>query len=78
MYSPSSAIENVPSGADVPVERMGLVLDQDRNLAQAGVQAVAEREVDDAILPAERNGRFRALIRQGIQVVRPYRRPAPS
>ena len=69
MYSPNSEIQNIPSGADMPVERMGFVLDQDGNLAQTGVQAVAEREVDDAIFPAERNCRFRALIREGIQAL---------
>ena len=59
------------------VERMGFVLDQDGDLAQTGVQAVAEREVDDAVFPAERNSRFRALIRQRDAVVRLYRPRAP-
>jgi hypothetical protein len=67
MYSPSSAIENVPSRADMTVERMRFVLDQDGHLPQAGVQAVAQREIDDAIFPAERHRRFRALLGKRIQ-----------
>ena len=50
-----------PSFADVPVERERLVLGEDEDLAQAGVDAVGEGDVDDAVVPAKGHGRFGAI-----------------
>jgi hypothetical protein len=50
-----------PPFADVPVQRQRLVLGQDEDLAQAGVDAVGERDVDDAVVPAKGHGRFGAI-----------------
>src|SRR3982751_5361905 len=51
-------IENVPSRSNMPVQGMGFVLDQDGDLAKAGIEAVAQREIDDPIFAAERDGRL--------------------
>ena len=47
------AAQNVPAFADMAVERERLVLGEDVNAAQVGVQAVGKRDVDDAIDAAE-------------------------
>ena len=47
-----------PSFADMPVQRQRLVLRQDVNLAQSGVDAVGKRDVDDAVMPAKRHRRL--------------------
>ena len=50
-----------PAFADVPVERKRLVLGQDEDSAQAGVDAVGEGDVDDAVVAAKRHRRFGAI-----------------
>ena len=45
-----------PPVAQVLLQRIGLVLRQHENAAQSGMQAVAEREIDDAI-PSRRRAR---------------------
>ena len=63
--SPSSLGDDAgPALADVAVEREGLVLGEDVNAAQAGVDAVGERDVDDAVVAAEGNGRLGAVTRE--------------
>src|SRR5215217_5632164 len=52
----------MPASADVTVKRVRFVLNKDGDLSEAGVQAVAERKIDDAVFPAERNGGLGALI----------------
>src|SRR5208282_2879563 len=54
-----------PSFADVAIERERLVLSEDVDPPQAGVDAVGEGDVDDAIVPAERHGRLSAVTSQG-------------
>src|SRR6266702_2569160 len=49
---------NLPGFADVAIERECLVLREDIDPAQVGVNAVGKRNVDDSIDAAERNGRF--------------------
>ena len=44
-----------PALADVAVERQRLVLGQDVDMAQVGVDAVRECDVDDAVLPGKRH-----------------------
>ena len=50
-----------PAFADVAIEGERLVLGEDVNVAQVGVDAVGEGDVDDAVLAAERNGRLGAI-----------------
>ena len=64
---------DAPAHPDVAVERQRLVLRGDEDPAQPGVDAVAEREVDDAVRPAEKHRRLRAVPGQRIQAAR--RRP---
>ncbi len=59
--------DDAPAHPEVPAERQRFVLQRDEDLAQAGVDAVAQREVDDAIRPAEVHRRLRALFRERIQ-----------
>jgi hypothetical protein len=46
----------------VPVEAVRLVLREHDDLREAGVQQVREREVDQAVHPAERDGRLRTVL----------------
>jgi hypothetical protein len=39
-------------------------LNENRDLAEPGIQAIAQGEIDNAILPAEGNRRLRTLVRQ--------------
>ena len=52
---------------DVMVERGGVELREHENAPQVGVQAVADRHIDEAVLAADRHGRLRALLRQRIE-----------
>jgi hypothetical protein len=45
--------DGAPALADVAVERKGLVLGEDVNVAQVGVDAVGKGDVDDAVLAGE-------------------------
>ena len=56
--------ENVPAFANLPIQRQRLVLRQDKHPAQARVDAVGKRDVDDAVNAAEGYGRLRAVARQ--------------
>ena len=58
---------DAPAHADVPVERQRLVLRRDEDAPQPGVDAVAQREVDDAVRAAEVHRRLGALLRQRIE-----------
>ena len=49
---------------DVPVERRRVELRQHEDPADVGVQAVADRDVDEAVLAADRHRRLRAELRQ--------------
>ena len=53
--------DDVPPHADVAIERQALVLRDDEDAAQAGVDAVAEREVDDPVGTAEVHRRLGAF-----------------
>ena len=59
--------DDVPAHPDVAVERQRLVLGRDEDAAQAGVDAVAEREIDDAVGAAEVDRRLGALLRQRVE-----------
>ena len=57
----------LPADVDVPVEAAGLVLGEDQRLADVAVEAIGEREVDDAIDAAEGHGRLGAVAGQRFQ-----------
>lgn len=61
---PEFGVQDVPSGADMTVERMGLVLDQDHDFAESGVEAIAQCEIDDPVFPPKRNGGLSPLFRK--------------
>jgi len=62
-----AAEEPAPAEVDVPVQAHGLVLCQHQHLANAAVEAVGQREIDDPIAPAERDGRFGAVTCKRLQ-----------
>ena len=66
------AADDVPAFADMAIERQRLVLGEDVDAAQVGIDAVGEGDVDDAVDAAEGHGRLGAVARQGIE-----RSPAP-
>ena len=49
------------------VEQQRLVLRQDTDCVDAGIDAVGEREINDAVLAAERNGGLCQLFGEGVQ-----------
>ncbi len=58
-----------PGADDVLDERVRLELRQDLDLREAGVDAVVEREIDDAVAAAERDRGFRAIPRERKQAL---------
>jgi len=64
----STAIEIPrPAEADVVVERPGVVLGQDDDVMDIGVDAVRQREIDDPVLAAEGDRGLGPLLRQDRQ-----------
>ena len=61
--------DDAPSHPKVPAERERFVLKRDENLPQAGVDAVAQREVDDAIRSTEIHGRLGAFFRERVEAL---------
>ena len=57
--------DGAPALADVAVERERLVLGEDVDVAQVGVDAVGEGDVDDAVLAGEGHGRLGAIAGEG-------------
>src|SRR5262249_50720449 len=47
---------------NMPMQRHAVELGQHINRAQPGVQTIADWDIDDAILAAERHGRFSAVL----------------
>ena len=68
------AREKAPALIDMAIEAHGLVLREDEDLANVGIDAVGEREVDDPIDSAERHGRLGAVARQGFEPASPTSR----
>lgn len=56
MNSPNSRGKKPPALAQMPRELQGFVLGEAEYTPKPGIEAVREREVDDAIVSAERNG----------------------
>ena len=59
--------EESPAFADVAVQGEGLVLRQDVNPAQVGINAVGKGYVDNAVNSAEGHGGFGAVAREGVE-----------
>ena len=57
--------DRAPTFTNVPVERKGLVLGEDIDVAKLGVDAVGEGEVDNAVLAGEGNGWLGAVAGKG-------------
>ena len=49
------AVQEAPAGVHVADQRLGLVLRQQGDAADLGVDAVRQDEIDDPVLPAERH-----------------------
>ena len=56
--------DRAPALADVAIERERLVLGEDVDVAQVGVDAVGEGDIDDAVLAGERDGRLGTIARE--------------
>ncbi len=52
---------------NVPVERNGIELGQDRHAVDPRVDAVADRDINETVLPRDRHGRLGAHLRQWVQ-----------
>lgn len=48
---------------------MGLVLDEDGDFSKPRVEAITEREIDNAIFPAEGNRRLRPMLGERIKTL---------
>ena len=60
---------DAPAHADVAIERERLVLGSDEDAPQAGIDAVAEDEIDDAVGSAEIHSRFGPVHGQGVKAL---------
>jgi len=65
------AAQKTPAALDVLDQAMRLVLRDDANTADAGVETVGQREIDDAELAAEWHGRLGAPVGQLVQPAAP-------
>ena len=61
------AAQIAPAALNVLDQRLGFVLGQHRDLANAGIDAIRQHEIDDAELSAERRGRFAAMLRESLE-----------
>ena len=59
--------DDTPAHPDVPVQGQRLVLGRNEHAAQPGVDAVAQNEIDDAVRSAEVDGRFGAILCEGVK-----------
>jgi hypothetical protein len=64
-------VQHVPAGANMSIERMGFVLNKDGDFAEPRVETVAQGKINNTVLPAERNGRFGPVFRQGMEPLAP-------
>ena len=53
------AMQEAPAGVHVPDQRLGLVLGQQGDAADFGIDAVRQDEIDDSVLPSERHRSLR-------------------
>ena len=64
---PEFGMKNRPAVPQVLLQGMGLPLDQDQDLAQAGMKTIGQGEVDDAKFAAEGDGGLGPMLGQGGQ-----------
>ncbi len=62
-----TAEEPPPTQVDVAVQAHGLVLRQHQHLANAAVEAIRQREIDDPVPATERHGGFGAVASQRLE-----------
>ena len=62
-----AAVEKAPAALQVADQTLRLILRGDADAAHAGIHAVGEREIDDAIFAAKRNRRLAAPVGQLLQ-----------
>src|SRR5437667_2542132 len=67
IYKAARKIVELVAGLNMSMQRHGVELRQQIDRAQPGVQAVADRNINNAILAAERNSRFSAIFCEGEQ-----------
>src|SRR4029077_5907361 len=60
-------VKDVPARANVTVERVGFVLDEDSDFSKPGVKAIAERKIDNTIFPAKGNRRLSPMFSEGLE-----------
>jgi hypothetical protein len=51
-------VEDVPARADVAIERVGFVLDEDGDFSKPRIEAITERKIDNSLFPANGNRRL--------------------
>ena len=61
VHEPAAEGVEVEGALDMPVQRRRVELRQDEDPVDAGVDAVADRDVDEPVLAGERDGRLAAL-----------------
>ena len=71
---PQLAAEELPPHVDVPVQAGGLVLGQHQDLAEVGIDAIREGEVDDPVDPAEGDRGLGPVPREGLEAGPPASR----
>ena len=69
MNSPSPGERMVHPSRNVAIERQCLVLSQDEDAAQSGINAVAEGNINDAIAAPKRDGWFGPIPGQRVQAL---------
>src|SRR5207302_8120397 len=61
--------DRAPALADVTVQRERLILGEDINLAQVGIDAIGEGYIDDAVRSAKGDCRLGTITSQGIETL---------
>ena len=61
------ATHDVPTFANMPVQRQRFVLGKDEDAPQIGIDAIGERDIDDPVDPAEGNGWLGSVTGEGVE-----------
>jgi hypothetical protein len=67
VHEPGLEVAEGIGGADVAVEAGRVELGEDEDAVQSRVEGIADGDVDQAELAAQRHGRFAAVLGQGVQ-----------
>jgi hypothetical protein len=60
-------VEDAPARANMTVKRVGFVLDEDGDFSKPGVEAIAERKIDNTIFPAKGNCRLGPMFSERVK-----------